>query len=207
MTEWLDQLLTSAGPWLPPLLALAAFVEYVFPPFPGDSVTIVGAALAARGPLSLWTVYLAVNLGSCAGVVADWALGAYVRHHLDHPSRFSRLVERRILTVELRNRIERLFVRWGPWLLVANRFVPGTRALVFVVAGALRMRLAPVFLLGGLSSLAWNGVLLWAGGAIGLRLEGIEEALGHYHRVALGVLLLFAAILGLVALRRRRAPR
>jgi len=39
----LDSVLGKAGPAAPVLLFFASFLEYVFPPVPGDAVAVLGA--------------------------------------------------------------------------------------------------------------------------------------------------------------------
>src|SRR5882762_8267423 len=45
----LDSILGKAGPAAPLLLFLASFLEYVFPPVPGDAVAVLGAWYATHG--------------------------------------------------------------------------------------------------------------------------------------------------------------
>ena len=49
------------------VLFITALIEYVFPPFPGDTVTLFGAFLAANGSWSVPLVFTAVTLGSASG--------------------------------------------------------------------------------------------------------------------------------------------
>jgi membrane protein DedA with SNARE-associated domain len=57
------------------VLAGAAMVEYVFPPFPGDTITLFGAVLITAYGWSFWGVYGAVMAGSVAGSMAVFYLG------------------------------------------------------------------------------------------------------------------------------------
>jgi membrane protein DedA with SNARE-associated domain len=157
------------------VLGAAAFVEYVFPPFPGDTVVVVGAVWAVRAEQGFAGVLLAVTLGALLGTVVDWYAGRRAATQL------GRLSERR------RGQVDRLvegFQRYGPALLVANRFVPGVRALFFVAAGVANLRLSAVVAWATLSAALWNGVLLGLGAWVGWNLEAL---LGAVRQVGLGV--------------------
>jgi len=157
------------------ILGAAAFVEYVFPPFPGDTVVVAGAVWAVRADQGFAGVLVAVTLGALLGTVVDWHVGQKAASQLD------RLSERR------RGQVDRLvtgFRRYGPVLLVANRFVPGVRALFFVAAGVAQLRLSVVVLWATVSAALWNGVLLGLGAWVGWNLEAL---LGAVRQVGLGV--------------------
>ena len=51
--EWLRDLFEAAQrldpKWLYPVLLVSSYVENIFPPLPGDTVTVFGAYLVGRG--------------------------------------------------------------------------------------------------------------------------------------------------------------
>jgi membrane protein DedA with SNARE-associated domain len=186
-------------------LFVAALVEYVFPPFPGDSVSVLGGALVTRAQGSLLLAVLALTAGSLVGITACWRVGVGLGSGLD-----ARPDEARVLGLSmgaLKRAAAKVRVH-GTWLLLANRFLPSFRAVLFVAAGAAGLRLPRVLLLGGCSALAWNSLLVGVGVALGANVERIEAWLSTYRAVALGV----AAVLVLGfgarwAWRRRVRPR
>ncbi len=170
------------------VLSAAAFVEYVFPPFPGDTVVVVGAVWAVRADQGLAAVLVAVTLGALLGTVVDWFAGRRAAQHLEQ------LSERR------RAQVDRLvdgFRRYGPVLLVANRFVPGIRALFFVAAGVAELRLPAVVAWATVSAALWNGALLGLGAWLGWNLELLLTAV---RQVGIGVAVVLAVGAGLGAL-------
>src|ERR1700761_1312628 len=60
------------------LLLLSACIEYLFPPFPGDMITVFGAFLVVRQGWSGPLVFGAVTLGSIIGFSADTAFGRWL---------------------------------------------------------------------------------------------------------------------------------
>ncbi len=153
----LDSVLGKAGPAAPLLLFLASFLEYVFPPVPGDAVAVLGAWYATHGGLSWTVLFLSLSLGAMAGTAFDWRLGLWLGARLDDRAAVGRLDRDRL------ERFERAYRRWGGLLLVVNRFLPGVRAFFFIAAGAARIPLWKVLLYGGISAALWNVVLLGAG--------------------------------------------
>lgn len=175
-------------------LMAGSFLEYVFPPFPGDTVVVAGAVLAAAGGLGLPWVLVAVTVGAVAGTAVDWWAGRRAAARLDG------LAEGRRRTVQ---RLVDGFERVGPALLVINRFAPGIRALFFVAAGVAGLPLGTVVAYATVSATAWNLLLVGLGSLVGWNLDALLPWLG---RVGWGGAVLAAVGIGawlVVSLRRR----
>jgi len=197
----LDSILGKAGPGAALLLFLASFLEYVFPPVPGDAVAVVGGWYATHGGLSWAVLFSALSIGALAGTAFDWRLGRWLGAHLDHRAAAGRLDRDRL------ERFERAYRRWGGLLLVANRFLPGIRAFFFLAAGATGIPLWKVLLYGGISAALWNVLLLGAGALVAKNETDLLALFARYDVVAWIILLAGGAIAGLVWLRRRAKRR
>lgn len=198
----LSELLARTGPAAPLLLFFAAFVEYVFPPFPGDTLVLLGAWYAVHGALSWPMTFLAVTAGALAGAFIDWRAGVALGRRLD------RSAHRRGGLTEVRlARFEAGYRRWGAWLLVANRFLPGVRAFVFLAAGASGIPLGRVLLFGGISAALWNAALLAAGGFLVANVDELVNLAARYTKAVWVAMTAAAVILGVRALVRRRWGR
>ena len=180
-------------------LFASATVEYVFPPFPGDTITLLGAVLITGYGWSWWAVSAAVVAGSVVGFLADFWLGKRLRERPrrpEHAARWSAL-----------DRVVARFQRHGALYLMLNRFMPGIRALLFVAAGMAGMRRRDVLLFGGLSVVLWNGLLIALGAALGANLESLRRWMSRYSTASwlvLGGALLLYVGFHLVQRRRRR---
>jgi membrane protein DedA with SNARE-associated domain len=202
LAEALRSAAAVTGPWAPLVLFLATFVEHVFPPFPGDLFVVLGAWYAVQGELSWPALLLFSTAGALAGAWVDHRVGAWLGHRLDLRSGRSRL-----LPTERLMAFEAAYRRWGPWLLVLNRFMPGIRAFLFLAAGASGLPVRRVLLLGGLSAVAWNALLLLMGGVLAHNLDELVSLVDRYMRVAGAALAAAALLLVLRALWRRRKAR
>ncbi len=200
MVEYLDNLIVALGPLGLLILGLAALLEYLVPPFPGDTITLLGGVYAARGQQPWPLVLLVVTAGSVAGAALTYEFGKWLARRFDaHPEwHFFGLTHARLEAVQTRMR------RGGPWLLLINRFLPGIRGLIFVAAGAARMPRGNALLLGTVSALVYNGLVLGIGVAVGGNLERLESLMTRYQRAVLGLFIIGVVAVVVRTLARRR---
>lgn len=199
-----SDLVSRTGALAPAALFLASFIEYVVPPFPGDLVVLLGAWYAVQGVLSWPVTFAAVTAGAVAGAWVDHRVGRALGARLDAgAARHGPLTARRLA------RFVDAYRRHGAWLLVANRFLPGVRAFVFLAAGAAGIPLARTLLLGGISAALWNALLLAAGALVARSQDDLLALFDRYTAVAWTVLgagaLVLAGALAWWRWRRRRA--
>ncbi len=202
MVEYIDQLISTLGPFGLLVLGVAAVLEYIIPPFPGDTVTLLGGVYAVRGEQPWPLVFLVVTLGSVGGAAINYAIGHWLAKKFDsHPEwNFFGITHARLEGVQARMR------RNGPWLLLANRFLPGIRGLIFVAAGAARMPRANALALGALSAMAHTGLVLALGAAVGGNLERLAELVTRYQYAVVGLVGVGAVAVLVRRVARRRTP-
>jgi len=184
------QFLTQTHDWVTLLVLFSsAFIEYVFPPFPGDTVTLAGAVLVTAFGYSFPAVFLVVLAGGLAGAAVDYWIGVKVARGTR-----SRVARTWIARSAVRgaDRAIDAFSRHGEAYVVLNRFLPGIRAFLFVAAGMAGMRFGRVMFFATISAIAWNLLVIAIGMALGSRIDDIE-ALFHQYQV------LVWALMGLVA--------
>jgi len=200
MLDELTRLLNAGeGPLVYLVLGLAAATEYVVPPMPGDSVTLLGIFLAATAGYSASWVLGSLVAGSVVGSLMAWGFGRWLDHRRERWPRFMRH-ERVAPSIA---RVQASFERHGPAYLAINRFLPGLRAFFFVAAGLSNMRPLAVAFWGGVSALVWNGLLLAIGYLVGRNFELLERIVHGYGWGVLAV----AAVAALVYffVKRQRA--
>ncbi len=199
----LAQAVSRTGDVAPLILCFATLVEYVFPPFPGDLLVVLGAWYAVQGVLSWPATFVSVTVGALMGAWIDYRVGAALGRRLDRrlasdPGAF--------LSAARLARFEASYRRWGDLLILGNRFLPGIRAFLFLAAGASRIPLRRVMLLGGFSAAVWNALLLAAGALIARNVEELVFLFQRYTQIAWALLVL-AAVVWLVAILLRRRVR
>ncbi len=202
LADALTEALTRTGPWAPAILFFASFIEYVFPPFPGDLLVVLGAWYAHTGALSWPATFVAVTVGAIAGAWVDHRVGVSIGRRIDRrAARGGALSEERLA------RFEASYRRWGGWLLVTNRFFPGVRAFFFLAAGASGIPLPRVLLLGGISAALWNALLLALGALVAQNAGDLVAILERYTRAAWIAVVAVAVVAAAIWAWRRRAQR
>jgi len=198
--DTLQAVLGRTGPAAPAILFFGSLVEYVFPPFPGDTVVVLGAWYAVKGTLSWPMTFAAVTAGAILGAWIDYRVGAAIGAALEKGAR-----RRGPITLDHVRRVEAGYRRYGAWFLLANRFLPAIRAFLFVGAGAARLPLRRVLLYGGISAAVWNAILLAVGAFVVSNLDELVALLQRYTTAAWVLMVAVAcALLVRGALRRRR---
>lgn len=155
-------------------LGLSAFVENLVPPIPGDTITAFGAFLVGVGKLSFVGVYISTTVGSLLGFLCLFWVGGFLgrRFFIERDFRFLRAKD--II------KAEEWFGRYGYFLILFNRFMPGIRSAVALAAGISRFRTLPVMLLSLLSCAAWNLIWIFMGHTLGTHWETVEEKMGDF---------------------------
>jgi membrane-associated protein len=162
-------------------------------------LVVLGAWYAVEGQLSWPATFASVTAGAIAGAWVDYRIGVALGRRLER-----RAALRSTAAGETLARFEASYRRWGGLLLVANRFLPGVRAVVFFASGATGIPLRKVLLLGGVSSALWNAALLGAGALLAKNVNELVWLVERYTLAAWVLVLLVAAIAAAVAFRRRR---
>lgn len=169
------------------VLTASAMIEYVFPPFPGDTVTIVGAVLIPTADWPWWGVFAAVMAGSTVGAGFDWWIGHWVAENEHRDTWIHRFMKREGVAPKI-DKLKRQFEKYGSVYIAANRFLPAFRSLFFVSAGLSRLPLGRVLFYAALSAGVWNAALLAAGYAVGYNIDALAELVQQYTSVVWVVL-------------------
>jgi membrane protein DedA with SNARE-associated domain len=210
------------------LLGACSAVEYLFPPFPGDTITLLGAFLAATRGWSWIAVFLATLVGSGLGAMGDFYFGRWLHRHRRRRPRGRHAAREGVDDLRSHRpavqagepstpdapptpRLDWLlgqFRRHGELYIVLNRFLPTVRSLFFVAAGMAELRPARVLLFAVLSAALWNGLLFAVVAAVGPQWERLVHLAKLYANgvwALLALLAVGAALrFGWRRLRRRR---
>lgn len=176
-------------------IGVLVLVETVFPPIPSEVILPFAGYLTQSGRLSLGWLLLWSTVGSVAGGLLFYWLGAAVglQRATDLLAR-TRLISRDDL-----DRGAAWFTRHGPVSVLVGRLVPGVRSLISIPAGAARMHLGLFVLCTAIGSGIWNGLLIGLGAVLGTQRHVVDQYLGVLDHVVYG-----AIAVGLVVLVTRR---
>jgi membrane protein DedA with SNARE-associated domain len=184
-------------------LALSAFVENLVPPIPGDTITAFGAFLVGVGKLSFVGVYISTTIGSLLGFLTLFWLGGFLGRHFFIERDFRFLRAKDII------KAEEWFGRYGYFLILFNRFMPGIRSAVALASGISRFRTLPVLFLSLLSCAAWNLIWIFMGHTLGTHWETVEKKMGDFlmrYNVAMIILIGLFVLFFIFRKRFRKKP-
>jgi membrane protein DedA with SNARE-associated domain len=188
---------------LPPLGVLGlmffvAYIENIFPPSPSDMLLVFAGTLIGVGTVDFFPALAASTAGSTLGFMSAYYLGRYFER---------RIVEgrpHRYLPVAAIYKVEGWFQRFGYGVIVANRFLAGTRAAVSFFAGMSRMNLTATVVLSAVGAAAWNTILLYLGMIFGHNWRNVAGYLALYSKIATVICVIAGGIFLWRFLRRRR---
>lgn len=187
MLENLFSFIEQAPGWLVFLTVfLASYIENIFPPIPGDTILIFGAYLVGRGDLSFSMALATTLLGSVLGFMTLYVVG----NKFGRGFMYSK--QQTWFSPKSLERVERLFDKWGYGVVLINRFLAGLRSVVGLFSGIGKLQIWKVVLLSTISSLLWNGTLIWLGSSIGENWEQIGVYLKRYNT---GVTIIIACVI------------
>lgn len=201
MADLLTWLASLPAPLLYGAILLAAFAENVFPPLPADTVIALGAFVAARGTGTEFGVWAATMVGNIGGAMLMYGVG----HRYGMP-----WLERRfpsIFPVGSADRFATRFATQGMLAVVVSRFLPGVRAVVPPVAGALRIGAVRAMTAMSLASGVWYGLVCILAFRAGSNAEALLARIAEQQRLV-GLLALSVVLVAIVVfVLRRRAKQ
>ncbi len=177
---------------------LIAYIENIFPPSPSDVLLVFAGTLIGLGTVGFASSLLVATLGSTLGFMTAYGAGRYFEKEVIE-GRFSRW-----LPVDTFSKVETLFRKYGYGVIIANRFLAGTRAIVSFFAGMSRMNFIPTALLCALSATVWNTLLLWLGKSLGGNWRAAGNYLATYSTVMTLILVAIAVVFLVCWLLKRR---
>ena len=174
MQSLLNWLVTLSPATLYTVLLLTAALENLFPPFPSDVVVAFGSFVAARGTGTALGVFLSTWIGNVAGAMVVYALGRRYG---------ARRLERKLAGkfAETRDaRLRSMLRQFGMPAVFVSRFVPGVRALVPAVGGALRLPVGRTIAMIACASAVWYGLITFVAFRVGADWPRLSAMVGRY---------------------------
>ncbi|MFC3181980.1 DedA family protein [Cypionkella sinensis] len=134
------------------VLFVSLTLETLGLPFPGESALILSATLAGSGKISIWVVAISAWCGAVLGDNIAYVIGRkYGRTVVtQYGARFG-------VTESRYARVEAIFARFGPLMVIAARFVVLLRQMNGLVAGTAGMHWAAFALSNMVGAALWVG--------------------------------------------------
>lgn len=187
--------------WVYVAIFFIAYIENLFPPSPSDIIIVAGGYLVGIGHIDFWPALLIATIGSTSGFMTMYQIGDWFG---------LKIIERgkiKFLPLDAVHKVEHWFRHYGYWLIVVNRFLSGTRAVVGFFAGMAEVKFIPTMILCFISAGVWNLILVYAGTLLGENWESIGFYLSTYSQIVTALIITGIVVIVIIWVRKRGQKR
>lgn len=189
MLESIVTFLQSLPPWgVLGVTFLIAYIENLFPPSPSDVLLVFCGTIVGIGTVGFVPMLTMATLGSVTGFGTAYWLGRKYG---------TQIAEKRwvpFLNMDTIGRVQRWFDKYHGLIIVVNRFLSGTRAVISFAAGITAMPFPRTVIYCTISAAVWNALMILLGMQFGSRWRDVDQYLSAYGTVI--TILLVAAVVG-----------
>jgi membrane protein DedA with SNARE-associated domain len=189
LEQFIDTLISLNPVWIYFIAAAISYIENIFPPFPSDVILVAAGYLCAAGRVDFWMVLIISTLGSTAGFMTMYKIGSWFGLKVLETKKF------KFLQLDKIHKVEAWFQKYGYLVVIVNRFLAGTRAVIAFFAGISNLSFWKTTLLACISSLIWNAILIYAGKSLGSNWRAISPYLETYGQTVLIISIIIILII------------
>lgn len=171
------------------IFIVVAYAENIMPPVPGDVLVAFGGYLAAEQIVGFGPLLLVTTVSSVFGFMTMFYIGTYFGDRIEEQRKRFWLM--RFIDVKYFDKGKRWMHKWGQGVILANRFLAGTRSVISLTAGMVKMKVSSTILSSTVSSLLWNFILL----GFGWLVNENWQTIGHYLNIYGWIILIVLALL------------
>ena len=171
------------------IFIVVAYAENIMPPVPGDMLVAFGGYLAAEQIVGFGPLLLVTTVSSVFGFMTMFYIGTYFGDRIEEQRKRFWLM--RFIDVKYFDKGKRWMHKWGQGVILANRFLAGTRSVISLTAGMVKMKVSSTILSSTVSSLLWNFILL----GFGWLVNENWQTIGHYLNIYGWIILIVLALL------------
>jgi membrane protein DedA with SNARE-associated domain len=167
--------------WIYVTLFFFAFVENVFPPSPSDLVVVIGGSLVSTGVINFIPAVLLTTFGSVIGFMILFYFGSTVDRKVVHSGRY------KYIPVDAIEKVELWFKKYGYYVIIANRFLPGTRSVISFFSGMSNLNTKKTLILATMSAIVWHSLIIYLGYIFGNNISVVDKYLSTYSNIAISI--------------------
>lgn len=162
------------------------FLENLFPPSPSDVILLFMGSLVTLGNVSFVSLLLFSTIGSVSGFLVMYYLGHYLGDKIVSSNKISFINKQSLEKPRI------WFNKYGYYVIIVNRFLSGTRAVISFLAGMSDLSTVKTVILSALSALLWNSILIYLGVLFSNNLTRVQELMNLYGKI------IFPLIVGII---------
>lgn len=173
-------------------------LQILFPPYPGDMILVLEGYLSEITDLNL--ILTLIN------AVVSTSLSSFLLYNIGRKKQ-ERILKSKVINVlfatEKINKLNKLFKKFGAFMIVISKFIPGIFSLTLLAAGIFRVKKEFAYLSIIIISFLHNGALIILGKFVGENWSIMFRKLNIYNRyiIILGVV---AIIIYLIMIQLKR---
>lgn len=192
--------LSQIEPWIIYLaLFVSAILQIFVPPYPGDTVLLVGGCLVSLGARAGdLPIFLSYAIGT---VLSSYALYLLGYRYGEGVLNFKFV--KKYFTEKIQEKVKRLMWKYSIFVFFMCKFIPGISSITIVFGGIFKYKPLPIFILVGLSSIIHNFIFFLVGKSIGYNLDKINKFLSTYNGIAIGIFAVVVAIAAVFLYRKK----
>lgn len=180
MVEEIINQISGASPLIIYLsLFFFSYIENVFPPSPSDLVVVVGGSLISTGVISFIPTLIITTIGSVLGFMTLYYIGSQLDKKVVRTGKI------KWISIEALDKAESWFNKYGYYVILANRFMPGTRSVISFFAGVSELKIKKTILYAAISAFAWNAIIIYLGIIFGDNVQLIDSYLSTYSNIVI----------------------
>lgn len=169
--------------WIYVSLFFFAFIENVFPPSPSDLVVVVSGSLIVQPEINIHFLptLIITSIGSVLGFMTLYYIGTQLDKKVIRAGKI------KFISIEALDKAEQWFLKYGYFVILANRFLPGTRSVISFFAGLSELKADKTALFAFISAVVWNAIIIYLGMIFGNNIEIVDYYMGTYSNVVIAV--------------------
>ena len=181
--------------WFYLFLFFSNIIENLFPPYPGDTVILVGGYLASADKLSFFGVFLTSLFGCLTGAMILYFLGLKKGRKA--------FKKGKILNLSNLTKIEEWFKKYGEEVILASRFLTGIRSGVALGAGVGNVKIEKMVIYSSISIALWNGLLIFLAAIFHKNWQALYRFFVVYNRTVLILVIVISAVALFILVKKR----
>jgi len=165
--------------WIYVVLFLFSYAENVFPPSPSDLVVLIGGSLVSKSAINFLPTLFLTTAGSVLGFMTLFYIGSLL------DKKVLRAGKIKFISLEALDKAEQWFLKYGYLIILANRYLPGTRSVISFFAGVSELKVKKTILLAAISAITWNTIIIYLGFIFGNNIETVDSYLSKYTNIVI----------------------
>ncbi|MCL5029818.1 MAG: DedA family protein [Bacteroidetes bacterium] len=177
--------ISSLSPfWIYVALFGFSFIENIFPPTPSDLIIVIGGSLIATHSIHFVPTLFLTTAGSVIGFMGLFYFGSQLDKKVVRAGKI------KFISIESLDKLEHWFLKYGYFIILGNRFLPGIRSLISFFAGLSELDFKKTTILALISSFTWNAGIIYLGIIFGKNVHQVDKLLSTYSKTVIVIILL-----------------